>query len=1149
MHSAHRPNLLLVLVGVFFWFSPFAWAQETSPVHPSKYLRFIIAPTNVVPEPPEFDREVALHLGVQGKPPQICVDNEDGDEVCFDPDRPPIWGTWDVRTGPVGSAVIGPSCSGPRTDIANPIPAQEFYISPDNNLLFDLMALTLCADEFEEEDELFEFVLTLSLSEDLSNPFRYQLGALISDGTVRRDIPVFFGGHDTAHPRLRFIEDDLGDPCRPLEVLVSLSQPDNEKDTLLRFGMDLVSGGAELDKDFRFEPPFAPVIPQGDRGARFTLGCIIGDDIPEPTELFNIWVELAGEAWTRTYATVEIVDDEIQSHIPGFLTFEVGAAGGFGSYPEGNEETSGLPIVVRYQDGQLRSEALEFRLVTIDGTAVAGQDYHAIDETVIIPPGNAGVFDLGDQFRLRLIPDLVPEAAVEVFYVAVYAFFGAEKTPYFSEVLPVEVADDDFFPDLLDGSASIWFGSRPAGCPTVFTMDLPEPAPADGPFIDYSLDLFARMFDTGSDTALCEVSAETFSVEPSLHSGGAGSVAPAIVGEDISFSVRDPFPLVFRPLDHTSTVVVRVYSDDNLEPDEGATLRLSLGIHGYVGIRLRIVDFQKGQSLLSGRNASLVRMGRMMATMIGDGLQDRFSCARAKGCRSASSGTGAAASGLRRMASVFGSFTHGSFSGGGPGPAGAAPAAGPLHSAGSLSAANLNPHRPLLDVVGPRLDGLSYQVSPSAWFGTRNESAPTRWSAWMRTDYLHTSDANSDGAVQRASMLGMFGGIDRRVGIATFGTVYGWAWADYARRYGPALAQTEPAPADGDAFSNAASWQFLAPYVAVHPHDLLRGWVSFGRTIAGSWTASPGYQPDVERLAGQPGYQFYVAGASLTAVRFSRLVVDLEADTFSVGTSFRTCDVTCLQRATLLGDIARDDPGLVAAGDLAGGGLGVDLTAVGDGLPSGPVAQGLISQALRQGYDIGVEQVDLPSAVRRRLSVRLGVPFGAGTGSNLAVVVSRRWDMGPDIDWLLGHAGGVHAYDVGFDLRLSGARSRFSASLSGRMEVRSSSVVRSRELVHRERSLGGSLRWGAVETSEGWSVVLRPRYGYPGPLGSLQDGAMAQLIPVLMPTLDPSPFVDLEAGYGFGDGSRLVLSGSRGFAEPALGGPALGAGVNYTRGW
>ena len=1111
---------------------------DAPPPHPSTYTTFALDPRIIVePVGEGAVQPTTLHVEVGDSAAPVCVTTTEGDvsqTVCtpVSNNRPTIYGEWSVRLGASGQATIGSSCSVVPTDLVFENRTGTFVLLTGNELLLDLIPVTVCGDAFVEDDEAFEVALTLSLFQDLSQPFHAVLRGAVVDSTVLKGSPLVFGGHSAAHPRLSFLEDDAGDPCRPIELLVALTVPDLEEDTVLVFGYDLFSGSAELDKDFRFTPPPVAVIPLGDPGARFVVGCIIGDDIPEPLELFNIWVQIMGSAVSRIYVTVEIVDDEVRSHVPGFLTFEVGG-GRSGPYPEGDEEGVGLPIVLRYSDRQVRSEALSFRITTVDGTAIAGEDYHPIDRTFTFAPGHIGLFDLGDQVRLRLIPDLVPEEIEEQFYVAVYASLGDDQELYFSDLLPIGIQDDDFIAGLFEDQQA-WFGVDPAGCPNRAVLDLPEPPPGAAPFLDYTVDLFARLLvpeggAAGGGEVVCSPPAETFSVEATLETGGLSADPPAVVGDDLSFAVRFPERLVFRPLEQSTYVVVRVYADERIEADEFATLRLFLGVHGSVTLRLRVVDFQKGEELVAGRNASFVRLGRMMGSMVSDGLQDRFSCARAKGCRTDTPASGSMRSGLRRVLSAFAPvapIAHNTGMGGSPS---AALAAGTHMGAGF---GPVDPNRGLMDVVGPRLDGLRFQGSPSGWFAPRNQSRGTSWSTWLRSDYLYTSDASSDGSVQRASMLGLYGGLDKQFRLTTIGTLYGWAWADYSRRFRPDLAAAEQSPRSDRAFSNAASWQFLAPYVAVHPHELVRGWTSFGRTIASTWSPSLGYQSDQERVAGAPAYSFVVGGGSVTAFKMSGLVIDVEADAFSVAASFRTCSTDCIRRAeNVLAFLVDAESGTPATSF------------------NTPETGATLAQVVGEGYDIGLQQVKLDPAVRRRISIRAGIPFAAGGVGNLAVVISRRWDTGQDIEWLLGHAGGVHAYDLGFDLRFSRPGSRLAAAASGRVEVRGSSAIRDRGLLHRERSVAGSLRWGSVETASGWAVTIRPRYGYPGALGSLQQGTMAELIPSLLGGASPAPFVDVDAGYGFEDGSRVVLTGSRGLGASHSYGSGLAAGLNYQRGW
>ena len=837
---------------------------------------------------------------------------------------------------------------------------------------------------------------------------------------------------------------------------------------------------------------------------------MIGDDIPEPDEVFNILVEIVGRPWTRVSVAITIVDDEPRSHVPGFLEITYGGEA-LSEFDEGDAPTSGLPMVVRYSDGALRSSEMRFRFVTLDGTARAGDDYEPFDREVVVRAGHFGVFDITDPMRMRIVPDLIPEEPLETFYLAVYAMFPGGEL-YFSEVLPLRIADDDLIGGLDADNASLWVGAAEAACPSpLVSVDLPEPAPDDGPFVDYPVDVYARISTTEAEGATCSRVSGRFAAPVHLATGGLAHHPPAVVGHDVSFTERPQPALHFDAVDHHAQVFVRVYSDQLLEADEYVTLSLSLGYHGTAMMRLRIVDFQKRDRLAGNRDASFARIGRVMASMLSEALTDRFSCARAKGCAAAPPGIGSR-NGLGQLASVARSLAPPRV-----------PASDPRAMA-RLAGRSPLPERPLIERVGSRIDGLSLQASPSGWFGPREAPGRSKWSAWARTDYLYASASSPDGTVQRTSLLGVLGGVDRRFNLVTFGTLYGLAWAEHSSRYSADLAAVEGVEAGAEPFLNAMSWQLVAPYVGVQPHDRVRTWVSYGRTLFGSWEPSYGYQPDADFLADGPRYSFTVAGASVTALRARGFVLDLEGDWFAVGTVLPTCPASC--RRTVLALLSDPDSPPAAT------------------FPT--TAQ--VQDVLALGEDIGLVDHALGRVGRRRMGLRIGVPLGGQGGRTLSLAFSRRWDSGPDVAWLLGGHDRVHAYDLGFDVRLSPPRSRLSASLNGRVEVRRSTPVVDRQLRHRERAIGGTVRWGRVETPQGWSVILRPRYGYPGVAGSLDSGSMAVLLPDFHPAARPMPLVDLSAGYGFDDGARLVFRGSRGFGEH-LRGASLGAGVNYERGW
>ena len=109
------------------------------------------------------------------------------------------------------------------------------------------------------------------------------------------------------------------------------------------------------------------------------------------------------------------------------------------------------------------------------------------------------------------------------------------------------------------------------------------------------------------------------------------------------------------------------------------------------------------------------------------------------------------------------------------------------------------------------------------------------------------------------------------------------------------------------------------------------------------------------------------------------------------------------------------------------------------------------------------------------------------------------------------------------------------------------------------RAFEVALRAGAAESLEGWSLEVRPRYGYPVSPALLIGGVRDAGPPVGV--FEPAVLMlSVDAGYGFGDGSRLVVSGQRPFDPPVGSGDLGGAGglhgvglpsihAAYERGW
>ena len=1081
-------SLLLLLAVVL---APPRGAEAQGPQPFFEYLSVLVAP-DAVSEFVEADRTVYFDLLFSGRPEPVCK-TTDGEEDCIYPRRPPLSVFWELIVSPVAAARVGSSCADPSADVAG-VTHGTFRLTADQYALLGIIHFTICRDDYIEDEEQLTLRLVVT---DGATRFSYQLPITIEDATPEEAISGVTGGDGVQSLAVSMRERDAGDGCQPLDLLVGLSGITPFEPKTLNFGYETVSGGATDGEDFRIYPTRSFPIPVAARAVRAQVGCILGDDLPEPDEIFRLWFEIAGEIHTRVWITVTIVDNEPASHVPGFLSIQFGAGEAL-PLVEGDEPPLGLPLVIRYSDGVIRNEPLTFRIVTIDGTALAGSDYVPLDLEVTFPPGHAGLFDLGDQLRLRTVADLVPEPLEEHFYIAVTALIGGEV--YFSELLRVGIRDDDFLQELVEGTSLLWLGADPAACPDRnWLIDLPEPTLADGSYVDYAIDVYARTAPPGNVGAEepsdpddpeavspCGTPGQRFAADVALGPA-SGDEPAATLGDDVTLTVRDDRQLVFEPIEQYARVHVRVYADDVLEADEHFSIRLSAGIHGVATLQLRIIDAQKRQALAAGRDAAFVRVGRLLGAVVGGALSDRFSCAAATGC-AGDIGTPTA----ELFAPALSRLARGLAASGG-----AQAGAVPFHPARALA--------PAIDRIGPLLADLSFSQSPNAWFSVRNPDLPTPWSLWMRTEWAYSSERTAGGDTLDTSVFGLVGGIDRRFGPLTAGALYGWLWAESGRGYRPELAHAEGVDAGAEAFSNHLRWQLVAPYVAVTPHERVRGWMSIGRTFSGSLGQLAGYRPDVAAAADAPEYGMLLGGGSMTALRARGVLLDVEADTFAVAGALP-----------------------VAPGDLAPAPAAPDATAVPESFDS----------------------VALPAAVRHRVALRLGVPLDRTGARRAAVSVSRRWDGGPDIVWAQGSSELVPAYDVGFDVRLSSVASRLSLSITGRLEVSPPRAYRNSDARRAERSLGAVLRFGQAETARGWSVTVRPGYGYPVLFGGSLDSPLMRGVMPGGAFLESLPRVDLDAGYAFADGSRLSLAGGRSFAGRLrpYGAPAR-ASVRYDRGW
>ena len=103
----------------------------------------------------------------------------------------------------------------------------------------------------------------------------------------------------------------------------------------------------------------------------------------------------------------------------------------------------------------------------------------------------------------------------------------------------------------------------------------------------------------------------------------------------------------------------------------------------------------------------------------------------------------------------------------------------------------------------------------------------------------------------------------------------------------------------------------------------------------------------------------------------------------------------------------------------------------------------------------------------------------------------------------------------------------------------------------RETAVSGVLRWGHAETVGGSSIALRPAYGYPGRVGAPRRSLLySELLPHAAGAgIGPRPVVALDAGYGFGSGARVSVTGERGFGRSNGRSGGSSMALRFERAW
>ena len=869
--------------------------------------------------------------------------------------------------------------------------------------------------------------------------------------------------------------------------------------------------GSPPNQDFEPVRGVAHVVPAGVFEVEVPVTVVLGDNRPEPAgEFFSVSVELvsdSGSAGLRGSTTVVILDDEV--YFDEIVTLETptqlpegdppfGADCGAHPYrPLPDACARGVPLLLRLNERF--SQDLEFELYTLAETARADVDYQSIrGRRLVVREGHLVSFDVHEPLQLRVVPDLLPEPE-EALSLFLYGRYPGNSVPAFAQRIRIVIEDDD---ELADGTDVPWFGPDAELCGDgESVIAVQEPSVTDGLSL-LRVDLAYRVRRRSEGEAPSGQVAEVLSCD--LPAAAAVEVRVDLVSPGLS-NAGDAGVDVVLP-DHSRRLVfyrgqpapieLFVRGDGLAEGREELDLLLSTGQGGHTRLRVVVEDFEATVEAARGRAASLVRAGRLLGAAVTDAVAARFSCAGSSACAPFEESGDALFP--QRLAGALRAFWPMQVPGGAPGGAGAGCVGlacpglgtGPAHVPGSLERA------------GRLVEALAFQGDPQRWFFGGAPRARSAWSLWMRGSAQTDRDATAGGSALETGLVTALTGVDRMVGRLRIGGVYGWSFGSYSRQHAAgSFAQ--------DVTDVPLRWHLVAPYVGFVPTDRARFWASVGAGWGGSrlpvadgpersQAADP--EPSVAvlhygRSGASQGLRLYAGGGSFSLGSVGAFEFDLEGDLFRVR--------------------------------VVHGGAGV----IADASP----------------------------ASRLRVGVRAGTRLGGvGSSSYVSFAVARRWDAGADIDWVRGVAGGeaAGATDAAVDYRFRRPRSRLAwtatvqtqvaggASGSGLFDGGGSAPERS----VRRMTASGGLRWGSSETGRGWSLAVRPGYGF----ASLRRshwwdaavlGGMGASFPSVVPTLDA------EVGYGFAGGGQAVMTLGQGFSAAGRSGRGASVGVRFDRGW
>jgi len=227
------------------------------------------------------------------------------------------------------------------------------------------LQVAIVGDTTVEPDETF----TLTLSD----PINAELQTATATGTINNDDVDTPVESNLSIGDVTALEGNTG--ATDLSVTVTVNPASSEA---INLDVATTDGSAEVGSDYT-EPATALTIPAGASSATITIP-ILGDTDEEPDETFTLTIGNAtAGVITQGSAVITIVNDDTGTPMLPELSL-VG-----GSVIEGDSGQTDLIFTLSVQPAAVSE--ITVQAATADGSALAGEDFLAIDETLVIPAG------------------------------------------------------------------------------------------------------------------------------------------------------------------------------------------------------------------------------------------------------------------------------------------------------------------------------------------------------------------------------------------------------------------------------------------------------------------------------------------------------------------------------------------------------------------------------------------------------------------------------------------------------------------------------------------------------------------------------------------------------------------------------------------